>query len=199
MILIGEGKIHADNLPDAFYYTANRIAIIKSLFIDTSHGIRFTPVILETIKKSHKTLSYILRNQYKNADAIYQKVIAISDDAVLNREESRFCFSIIKRLQECPELPAYYKDVCDNIITPVFKRFGYYSPTMTFVIFIGLICFMGETYSSQYYGLVWKHFVKDGYPHAKVLEGMSLLDAHEKMMVRDETNTWRNIKRMPPP
>lgn len=198
MILVGEGKTHADNLPDAFYYSANRVSIIQTLFEETSYGIRFTPVILETIKKSHKTLSYILRNQYKHADAIYQHVIGMTDDVMYKQTESQFCFSIYKRMCECPELPAYYKEVCDNLITPVFKRYGYYSPTMSIVIFIGLMCFLGETYCSQYYGLAWKHFIKDGYPKAKVMEAMAQLDANEKTMIRDEMNTWRNMKCIAP-
>ena len=33
MILIGEGKVHADNLPDAVYYTNNRDSICKTLYL----------------------------------------------------------------------------------------------------------------------------------------------------------------------
>lgn len=195
MILIGEGKVHADNLPDARYYDTNRVAIMKSLFYDTSFGIRFAPIILETIKKSHKTLSYILRNQFKMSNEVYRDIIEMSADSVLKRTESQFCFAIYTRMQQCEHLKGYYDEVTRALIIPVFERFGYYSPTMCFVVFIGLMCFMGETYSNQVYGLVWKHLIRDGYPADTIIQTSYQVDDLEKRMIADEIHAWNSAKR----
>lgn len=193
MILIGEGKTHADNLPDATYYLNNKQFIERTLFIDTSHGIRFTPVVLETIKKSHKTLAYILRNQYSNADELFKTVIDVPRDELKN--DSGYCFDIFERITAYTHLLPYYRDVCEYIIFPVFKRFGYYSPTMTVAIFVGLLCMLGETYSSQYYGLVWKHFIKRNYPHFQIVKMIKNLAEFDKQMITDEMRVWTSYRR----
>lgn len=192
MILTGEGKEHADNLPDASYYTNKRSDISKYLFTETCFGVRFTPVILETIKKSHKTLPYILRNQYSNADEIYQCLINIPKEVTIEGGESAYCFHLYSRLKNCPSnsLQKYFEDVCESLIFPVFKRFGYYSPTMTVILFVGLLCHVGEHYNNQLYGLVWKHFVRNSYPAADITKCVMQLSQLDKDMVRDELEAW---------
>jgi hypothetical protein len=131
MILIGEGKNHADNLPDCSYYHNNAPAIAKTLFVDTCFGIRFTPVIFETIKKSHKTLPYLLRNTFANAEQVFKKVIDIPKGIVIENCESTFCFDVYSRLAVCDELAEFYEDVCDKLIYPVYERDNFYRPVMS--------------------------------------------------------------------
>lgn len=192
MILIGEGKIHADNLPDETYYYLNKTSIALHLFTETCYGIRFAPVILETIKKTHKILAYILRNQYKNSDKIFTLLLSFDSLACVN--EVRYAHALFQRMSQCPELLEYYKDVDQFLIQPSFKRFGYFSPTMSIVIFIGLLCFLGETYANESYGLVWKHFVKDSYPEQNILMACRELGPYTYNMVADEMQTWTQMK-----
>jgi len=193
MILTGEGKLHADNLPDASYYSSNRHAISRTLFSQTSFGLRFTPVILETIKKSHKTLPYILRNQYFGAHDMYKELLDIPKDIAIARNDKEYCYDFFQRIASYESMQPYYKEVFDSLIHPIFRRFGYYSPSMGITVFIGLICILGETYSSQYYGLVWKHFIRDSYPKNVLLNVAYALGESVHLMVRDELDTWDRL------
>jgi hypothetical protein len=61
---------------------------------------------------------------------------------------------------------------------------------MSVTIFIGLLCLLGETYSNQLYGLVWKHFIKNNYPRnimIKISKALSITDA---LMIKDELAVW---------
>ena len=136
MILIGEAKIHANNLPDASYYINNKNAVANSLFKETAFGIRFTPVLLETLKRTHKTLTYILRNQYAGAEQVFRNVLELPKENIINGQESVYCFNVYERMQECLYINEYSKHVIENLIQPTLKRFGYYSPTMSYVLFI---------------------------------------------------------------
>lgn len=193
MILTGEGKTHADNLPGHIYYQMNERGIRNTLFKETKFGIRFTPVVLETINKTHKTLPYILRNQYTLATEVFNTVVDIPK-TFTNVQQSSYCFDIYSRLNKFAGIAEYYIEVYKYLIEPVFRRFGYYSPVMSVVLFIGLICIMGEKYSSQCYSLVWKHFIKNGYPSNVILALAQAIGNDLYMMVHDELDTWSNQK-----
>jgi hypothetical protein len=190
MILTGEGKLHADNLPSYEYYCLNKTNIKQHLFCETRFGLRFAPVILETIKKTHKTLPYILRNQYTTAKEVYSSVIDIPKHVMIANSDSAYCFHIFNRMSTCPILAAYFQDVFRYLIDPVYKRFGYFSPVMTVVLLMGLLCIVGDAYANQKYALVWKHFIKDGYPMDIVKAVAKNLSTEIYEMVCDEFSTW---------
>ena len=121
----------------------------------------------------------------------------IPKEHVLNNNENAYCFGLFERISNCPEIREYYGDVFMYIIQPIFKRFGYYSPTMAMSLFFGLLCLMGEFYCNSHYGLVWKHFVRDSYPRHKIVMSMKQFLEDDKVMVRDELNTWKSIKKAP--
>jgi hypothetical protein len=190
MVLQGAAAVHASNLPDEHYYIANKDSICKTIFTESKFGIRFAPVLFEAIRKTHPTLPYMMRSRYSFSDQIYQKLLDIPPNLVLVKQDSKYCFDLFARMGKCQELAVYYKEVCDEIINPVFNRFHYFSPTMSMVIFIGLICQMGESYSSSIYKLVWKHLVKNNYPYNELKKSMQSISSFEIAMFDDECKVW---------
>jgi hypothetical protein len=190
MVLQGAAAVHASNLPDEAYYTANKSAICKTIFNESKFGIRFAPVLFEAIKKTHPTLPYMMRSRYTGSDLIYKKLVDIPPNLVLIKQDSKYCFDLFARMGKCTELAVYYKEVCDEIINPIFNRFHYFSPTMSLVIFIGLICQMGESYSSSIYKIVWKHLAKNNYPCADLKKSIQALPAFDNVMYDDECQVW---------
>lgn len=167
----------------------NRIK--KELFTETKHGILFLPFVLESIKQSHNTLSYILRQQYTNATQVYVSVIKVPVDA---RNVEEYCNSVWSRLASLDNeiIAPYFMDVTRYLIIPIFKKFGYFSPVMLVNLFIGLLLHLGEKYEHSHYGLIWKHHVRGKYKNplvkqfaSRCLQSTPLID-----MWKDETVMW---------
>lgn len=195
MIFTGKQKSLVDEALDFSYnpqwYATKASDLQSMLFPETKYGMRFLPFVLETIKKSHPTLPYILRQQYREADSVFIQVLRLPSHIARDQEES-FCNSIFDRLRH-PSVQQYYQDVCKFLIHPFFKRFAYFSPYMSVCLFVGLMCYLGENYESQYYGLVWKHFSR-GHNAYNVQRLRHLLDAAadstETRMIEDELMVW---------
>jgi hypothetical protein len=171
MIFVGREKAIVDQIISGAYNnnTANGLELnLKPIFTETFYGIRFAPFVFETIKRTHKTLGYALRQQFPGAKEIFE-VLLKPDINSLQNNISGYCFGVWDRIRTCDKTYAanialYYKHVRNTIIIPIFQKFGYYSPTMLIVVFIDLLLLMGELYVHDAYALVFKHFVKDRYP-----------------------------------
>jgi hypothetical protein len=139
---------------------------LRSIYTETEYGLRFLPFVLETIKKSHTTLPYILRQQYADSQLIFECALKVPPSVATGNIES-YCFDFWARLAT-HTTPAYFHAVTKYLIIPPLKKFGYFSPTMIVILFSALVLHLGETYEHASYGLVWKTFVKRKYPHAYV-------------------------------
>lgn len=185
------GKKCQNDIHNEGCYVSVRQHLVKGVFPETKYGIRFLPFVLETIKKSHTTLPYILRQQYRNAHSVYAAVLKIPQELKDKRDIENYCSDIWKRVQGLGALSDYFEDVAQYLIAPVFKKFGYFSPSMMINIFVGLLLHLGEAYESQFYGLVWKHHVKQCYAHANINGLLSSLgNIPIVAMVTDEQRVW---------
>lgn len=144
--------------------------LVNVVFNETLHGMRFTPFVMEVIKRTHKTLSYNMRQQYPKAKNVFDAILQMPASCTTKEQCAKYCFGFWDRLNNLtPELVSalivYYEAMCKDVIdTIVFSRFGYYSPSMVLALFYSLLLYLGETYVNEQYGLVLKHFVRDKYP-----------------------------------
>jgi hypothetical protein len=169
MVFVGEQKPLVDKLLEYkinFLEQANE-QLRNQIFNETKYGLRFSLFIIDNIKNTKKNLGYMLRQQYRHSDMVYDLLkhpIGIRHD-----ESTEYCFKFLNRLQnlnsiECECFLKYYQDVRNDLILPVLKKYCYYSPSMLWVIFVNLLLYIGEIYVHDSYKLVAKHFKRDNYP-----------------------------------
>jgi hypothetical protein len=210
MIFVGREKAIVDRLLAHDPKVYEERSELQRIFHETVYGIRFTPFVIETLKKTHKTLGYSLRQQYPEAKHIFDYLLNPPLDVALSstQDVTTFAFGVWERLKNADDMTSthiltYYKHLRDNLIFPVMKRFGYFSPAMTVVVFYSLLLHLGELYIHGSYALVMKHFIRDRYPrvHLEILAHcFDKCDQHTKLqhsdiqmdldLLRIELNVW---------
>lgn len=173
MVFVGKQLEYANKLKtfDMPYIHVHEEQICRHVFSETLHGIKFTPFVLDSIIKTHKTIGYILRQQYKGSDLVYNQILKIPHNIALKsrNDQTNFAFAIWDRIVACctdneqsaEALCSFYENVKAFLIMPAMEKFNYYSPSMVWVLFYGLLMHVGCQYASDLYGLVWKQFLKD--------------------------------------
>lgn len=205
MILVGYSGSIAKALLDTNkcdeFYKENHQVICDVLFNETRFGIRFHEVVFETLKRFHASIAYILRKQYQYSDEIYFNLINACDKETPECQ-SLYAFGLLNRLEVIRQghdlwhkMHDYFNSIYVNLIVPVLKKFGYFSPMMVAYLFIGLLCHLGNEYSSSYYNLLYKHILtnkNNEYGHetiARAIQGF--VPSTLKLLTIDEQNTWK--------
>lgn len=138
------------------YFTKNKASLQNSLFKDAYFGFKFWSLLTDNIKRTHTTLAYILRKQYRNVDAVYEHL-----RDYINKESTPSIQGLQKHvaLGDPNVYSNYYEDVNKYIILPVMKRFSLYSPFMSFVIFMDILCVMVDSYIEKGWSAKSKDFM----------------------------------------
>jgi hypothetical protein len=158
------------------------------LFNETKYGVVFLPFVLETIKCTHKNLAYSLRQQFQSSKTVYETVIMNPEQTLyLTNETMAYSFSIWDRLANCSTSLDLYSDVNSMYIKPMLARFSYFSPCMSWLIYLALLLFVGETYSNDNYKLVYKHLIRDIRKGGNELK--KYLDIYLRLSVEESTQS----------
>lgn len=131
------GKLASEQIPSC-----------TTLYKDTFYLLRFTEILLENIRRSHTTLGYILRSQYRDADKVYRSLL---DEETASGDIKQ----IVKHMTQ-----EYYHDVFRYLISPQLKKYGMYSPTISYMIFISLVNTMYMEYMSKSWYNVDKEHIR---------------------------------------
>lgn len=182
MLFDGPSKRHALGMITNMeaYYQENKQQIHRTVFNDSYYSYRFIPVFNENIRRTHSTLDYILRKQYRNANTvfnfIFSKTYATLQDFV----------STIERYDDMQE---YIQDVEQFIIHPMLKRHGMYSPNFSFLAFLNMFLLMGSTYSTlRQESEALQNLAKET-TNLKIYIDIN----HQDEMRNDEIQIWRNL------
>lgn len=159
--------------------------ILYVLFKDTFYLLRFTEVLIENIKRSHTTLSYIMRSQYRDADTVYKTLL---DQNSTMRSMSSICRGTTSN---------YYNDVFKYLISPQLKKYGMYSPTVSYMIYLSLVNKMYTDYVSK----AWQETDKEhihriiridiDYIESLVTIGQNNIPEALLKLMQEEISSWR--------
>jgi hypothetical protein len=167
-------------------YCREKDAMQKVMFKDSFYILRFVEIFSECIKKTHNTLPYILRNQYKNAEVVFKIIQNVEDEKKI---------STISHVQTFGE---YYRDVVVYIISPLLKRHGVYSPNIVYMIMIDLYMHMLGEYFGCHLRDRGREFLRSyvmTQTH-KDIDDITWMSQPMKEMMKDELDVWRSMKRI---
>lgn len=169
--------IGADNKALSSFNSYDENALRNTIYKDNFYLIKFIRMIQDNIQKSHKTLSYILRNQYINANSVYDQMTTDGDLDKIPTEMMR----------------GLYEDVVKYIISPILRRYEIYSPTIIYVLFKAIYYSMLAVYID---GNKYNMMIKDVYSNIYEIdvEDNVWLHAIEKRMMKDELSVWKELK-----
>lgn len=168
------------------YYLENKNVIQKTVFNHSYFGFQFWKVLSENIKKSHSTLSIILRKQYKSSDEVFNYIKnAYSTEKDL--------YSIV--MGGPVEFRDYIKEVNRFLILPVLFRHHIYSPLMVLAICIDLIHHMCGTYIDPELSGKGKALIAN---YMKItpqgIKDVTWLDSFDKEVLSDELQIHSKIR-----
>ena len=197
MIFDGLSRKHALRLVagDVEYYEKHKNSITKTLFKDSYICSRFTLLLVDCLQKIHTTYAYSLRSFYKNSQVLYANMTEIIDSTCPNLLES------FNKVDACL-ISAYFEEVSSNIIIPLLKQYGLYSPNMHLMIFVMLYTSMMITYVHddsvrdaliKTYKKYNQLYMNDADETFKLLNGTMWLPEYFQTMLKDEYNVWSGI------
>lgn len=154
--------------------------IKRTLFTESFYLSRFIDMLSENIRKSHTTLPYILRTQYRNSNTVF--------DILANCTDTNTAIYAINKEQKIAE---YFQDVHNYIIMPVLKRHGVYSFNIVYLLFINLVFHMAADYiSKDYKKLVFSlqdEIYKNNYDIVWINDAF-------KTFMNEELQVWKTLK-----
>lgn len=166
MLYEGLSRKHAlrllDDATNKQYYDTHKKSIHHSLYRDTFYATKFWPIISDNIKKTHQTLAYILRNQYRSASEIYSFLKTLFD---INPSIDMTTF--VQTILAFPNISiqAHFQDVYTFLIMPLFKKYSIFSPSLVITLYIDLLGVVVENYvkknwrqkSNEWMNCLYKH------------------------------------------
>lgn len=165
-------------------YDKEKEAMRRVMFKDSFYLVRFAEILTECLKKTHHTLPYILRNQYRNAGTIYAATATCPAQAV------------VSSLSSMPEFEHYYRDVVKYIIAPLLKRHGLYSPNIVYMIMMDLYMYMLSDYNGYHLRDIARVFlqsyVTDQTPEN--IDAIMWLPCTTRQMMKEELAVWKSFK-----
>jgi len=168
------------------YYEDNAYAMKKCVFNDSFNSFHFWKLLSDIIKKSHKNLPFILRNQYTNSHQVYEHMYNSyhSKDMVGHKSISRIVLSA-----PCNIMTQYRKQVYQFIVLPTLYRHHIYSPLMALTIFINLMYHMADFYIQKNLESEGKktmsEYMKRPFTKTEINQ-IEWLSDHEKKILCDE-------------
>ena len=198
MIFDGLSLRHALGLCnlDETYYNKNKVSIINSVFKESFICTRFTLMLVDNLKKSHTTYGYILRSFYSKAQDIYDEIVAHMNE---NNVDTMKLFSSASSMH----MQSYYDQVSVNIIIPLMKQYGIFSPNLIFMIFIELYTSMLIDYEHntsirhdliKYYKTFPKNYTTNISKTIEKIESLDWIGETQRGMMLDELRVWNSIK-----
>ena len=198
MIFDGLSLRHALGLcdQDEKYYNKHKVSISNSVFKESFVCTRFTLMLVDTLKKSHTTFGYILRSFYSKAQDIYDGVVA-------NLMTETDTISLLTLANQNQDIQAYYNQVSVNIIIPMMKQYGIFSPNLIFMIFVDLYTSMLIEYVHntavrqdliKYYKTFPKLYTTNLPGTIEKIISIDWIDQVQKNMMLDELRVWNTIK-----
>lgn len=163
-------------------YELERDAMNRVMFKDSFYVLRFVEILTECIKKTHPTLPYILRNQYRNANCLF-----------LSAKEAK---NAVAHLSSLEHFVPFYRDVLKHIMSPLLKRHGLYSPNVLYMMVIDLYMFMLSDYLGYEMRDRAREFIK-GYAANQTpedIDGIVWICGPMKQMMKDELYVWQSMK-----
>jgi len=167
------------------YYKKHVLQVRSTVFRDAYYASKFWGLLAENIRKTHNSLAYILRVQYRNADAVFMELSGVARGlgkpslcGVLALSRAILCPSV--SVVDC--MSSYKADVFGYLIVPVLRRHGMYSPLMAHSIFVNLVCSMMDTYVEKGWALEGGRYIEnilnclDGVPCDVKTIDVALLD-----------------------
>jgi hypothetical protein len=106
----------------AFYQRDPNI-LNHTLFKDSFYLYRFVDVLVDNVRHVHKTLPYILRTQYRNADKLF----------IACRDRQDYLEAMIEQGDDV-WMP-FFADVVVYMIVPMLRKYGFYSPIIVCALF----------------------------------------------------------------
>lgn len=167
------------------FYGFNTSIVESTLFVDNFYMLRFMKVFIDNIKKTHKTLNYILKSQYKGASAIYETVSMFDGDS----------YDIWSIVQDKSMLREYFTEVCKYIIHPMMKRYSIYSQVICVLIFDYLYLEMLEEEVSAERFRMKKYLIINEVDSLQLSTKRVYLSAKENEMMEREISVWQDQKR----
>ena len=200
MIFDGLSLRHALGLcnQDEQYYNKHKVSVSNSVFKESFVCTRFTLMLVDSLKKSHTTYGYILRSFYYKAQDIYDNVILSMS---LSKEIDTI--NLLALANKNDEIQTYYNQVSVNIIIPMMKQYGIYSPNLIFMIFINLYTSMLIDYEHntsvrqdliKYFKTFPKLYTANLNGTIERIMNITWIDDNQKNMMLDELRVWNAIK-----
>lgn len=167
-------------------YESEKGAMMSVMFKDSFYMLRFIEIFGDNIKKTHITLPHILKNQYRNAKNIYDKVTAFKSDYA----------SIKYAINTNQEFSDYYRDVLTYIILPFCKRHSIYSPNMVYILMMDLYFHMLSVHIGYTVKDANRAFLRNytNEQTAVLIDEIVWLSPTVKDMMKEELLIWKQLK-----
>lgn len=176
------------------YYAKNRRQISNTVFRDAFYSFKFWNIMADVIKKTHQTLGYILRSQYRHSNEVYAKLYAYFQDNKDSSVESVTSF-ILSLPKECME--EYFSDVYNFLLFPIVNKYGIYSPSLILLLFLDMINVLIESYilkgwkhkASAYMNTYMKHMITEHEIHQ-----CPWMNQFKKSQIIDEIEVFKRLQ-----
>lgn len=180
---------------DLFTELDNNEVVLQILYKDAFYLLRFLEIISDNIKKTHRTLSFILRNQYRNTSSIFN---TITESLKINLPIKEKYKILLDRISNLKDFDQYYRDVLRFIILPVLKKYNIYSPNLVYMIFMDLLFFMIGSYHGYEIQDENRNFIRNyvSLQSENEIQEIVWLKPVIKTMMKDELQLWKNLKQI---
>lgn len=179
-------------------FESNNTCMLKEMFDDYKNTIfkdafylmRFIDIFVDVCQKTHRTLPYILRNQYTNAKTIFEKLTKINDEFGHH--------NLLHQIFEMQEFGLLYKDINTFIVLPCFKRYNIYSPNLILIITLSLYINMLGSYLGYSISDANRDFMRrylDNQTPA-LIDRIVWLNTTNKEMMKIELDVWKSMHYM---
>lgn len=128
----------------ALYYQKHQKQISSTVYKDAYYCFKFWIIIADFVKKTHSSLAYILRTQYRNSNDVYSSVKSFLDQSEQNTTMEQFIEFVLHLPSEM--VVPYFEDVYTFLIMPVFKRYSIYSPSLLLLLYLDMMSCMADDY-----------------------------------------------------